>query len=123
MGGVDLIYASFGDFIALLPDSERWRPTKQPPYGQIKKVATDVAQEVARVCKTLTYQDSVSLAVAQKELPLALRLPTKEEVSQAEEVMIITGGVEMRPGARAQAAWRWRPGQRLSRDWRNCLRS
>ncbi|MDZ4287845.1 MAG: hypothetical protein U0984_07795 [Prosthecobacter sp.] len=60
---------------------------KQPPYGQIKLVANDVAQEVARVCKTLAYQDWVPLAVAQKELSLALRLPTKDEVEKAREVM------------------------------------
>ncbi len=60
---------------------------KQPPYGQIKLVASDVAQEVARVCKTLTYRDWVPLAVAQKELTLALRLPSNDEVEKAREVM------------------------------------
>lgn len=59
---------------------------KQPPYGRIKIVANDVAQEVARVCKTLTYHDWVPLAAAQKELTLALRLPTKDEVEKAREV-------------------------------------
>ncbi|MES2595866.1 MAG: hypothetical protein V4662_11045 [Verrucomicrobiota bacterium] len=61
--------------------------TKQPPYGQIKLVANDVAQEVARVCKTLVYHDWVPLAVAQKELTLGLRLPSKDEVDRAREVM------------------------------------
>ncbi|MEQ1859224.1 MAG: hypothetical protein ABMA13_04760 [Chthoniobacteraceae bacterium] len=60
---------------------------KQPPYGQIKLVANDVAEEVARVCGSLTYHDWVPLAVAQKEIPLALRLPTSDEVTKAREVM------------------------------------
>jgi hypothetical protein len=60
---------------------------KQPPYGQIKLVANDVAQEVARVCKTLAYHDWVPLAVAQKDIALGLRLPPKDEVEKAREVM------------------------------------
>ena len=60
---------------------------KLPPYGRIRLVADDVAQEVARVCKTLKYQDWVPLGVAQKELTLGLRLPSKEEVENARAVM------------------------------------
>lgn len=61
--------------------------TKQPPYGQIRLVANDVAQEVARVYKTLKHQEWVPLAVAQKDLKLALRLPTEAEIEAAHEVM------------------------------------
>jgi neutral ceramidase len=60
---------------------------KQPPYGQIKLVANDVAQEVTRACKTIVYHDWVPLAVANKELTLALRLPSKDEVAAARVVM------------------------------------
>ena len=56
---------------------------KQPPYGQIKLVANDVAQAVAGACKTLTYQDWVPLGSAQKEVTLGLRIPTQEEVEKA----------------------------------------
>lgn len=65
----------------------RGNQAKQPPYGQIKLVANDVAQEVARVCKTITHHDWVPLGVAQKEITLSLRLPTKDEVEKAREVM------------------------------------
>ncbi|GEP44607.1 hypothetical protein [Brevifollis gellanilyticus] len=65
----------------------RGSQVKQPPYGQIKLVANDVAQEVARVCKTLVYHDWVPLAVAQKEITLGLRLPSKDEAAKAREVM------------------------------------
>lgn len=60
---------------------------KQPPYGQIKLVANDVAQEVARVCRTITYRDWVPLGTANSEMPLGLRLPSKEEIESAREVM------------------------------------
>ncbi|MBI3882442.1 MAG: hypothetical protein HY301_20580 [Verrucomicrobia bacterium] len=60
---------------------------KQPPYGQIRLVANDVAQEVARVAKSLAYHDWVPLGVAQKEITLGLRLPTAAEVEKAREVM------------------------------------
>ena len=60
---------------------------KQPPYGQIKLVANDVAGEVARACNGLMYHDWVPLAVAQKEIILGLRIPGREEVEKAREVM------------------------------------
>jgi neutral ceramidase len=60
---------------------------KQPPYGQIKLVANDVASEVARSCNGLKYHEWVPLAVAQKEITLGLRIPGKEEVRKAREVM------------------------------------
>jgi len=60
---------------------------KQPPYGQIRLVANDVAQEVARVVKSLPHHDWVPLGVAQREITLGLRLPTAAEVEKAREVM------------------------------------
>lgn len=60
---------------------------KQPPYGQIRLVAGDVADEVARVHETLAYQDWVKLGAAQGELKLGVRLPTAGEIEKAREVM------------------------------------
>jgi hypothetical protein len=60
---------------------------KQPPYGRIQIVATDVAQAVAAAVKTVKHADRVALGVAQKEIALGLRLPTKDEVEKAREVM------------------------------------
>ena len=60
---------------------------KQPPYGRIKIVANDVAQAVAAAVKTLKHTDSAPLAVAQKEVKLALRIPTKAEVEKARDVV------------------------------------
>lgn len=60
---------------------------KQPPYGRIQIVANDVAQAVAAAVKKVPHADSAPLAVAQKEITLGLRLPTKDEVEKAREVM------------------------------------
>ena len=60
---------------------------KQPPYGRIQIVATDVAQAVAAAVKAVKHADRVALGVAQKEIVLGLRLPTKDEVEKAREVM------------------------------------
>ena len=59
---------------------------KQPPYGRIQIVANDVAQAVAGTLKSVLHEQWVPLAVAQKEITLGLRIPTKDEVKKAREV-------------------------------------
>lgn len=59
---------------------------KESPYGRIKIVANDVAQAVAGAVKSVKHQDWVPLAVAQKDITLGLRIPTKDEVEKAREV-------------------------------------
>lgn len=60
---------------------------KQPPYGRIQIVANDVAQAVAAAVKIVSHTDTVPIAVAQKEIELGLRIPTKDEVEKAREIM------------------------------------
>lgn len=60
---------------------------KQPPYGRIQIVANDVAQAVAAALKTVKHSDSAPLAVAQKEIELAVRLPKPGEVEQARKAV------------------------------------
>lgn len=60
---------------------------KQPPYGRIQIVADEVARAVATAVTTLPHADTAPLAVAQKEIPLSLRLPTPAEVEAARQVM------------------------------------
>jgi hypothetical protein len=60
---------------------------KQPPYGRIKIVANDVAQAVAAAVKNVKHADSAPLAVAQMEIPLGLRLPTKDEIEKSRDLM------------------------------------
>lgn len=59
---------------------------REGPYGRIKIVAEDVAQAVAKGVKNVKHEDWVPLSVAQKEITLGLRLPTKDEVEKAREV-------------------------------------
>ena len=58
---------------------------RQHPSGQI--VANEVAQAVAAAVKSVSHADSVPLAVAQNEIELGLRIPTKDEVEKARQVM------------------------------------
>jgi len=62
-------------------------PAKREPFAQIQRVADDVAQEVARVLKTVRHHDWVPLGVAQKEIILGQRLPSPDEVAKARAVM------------------------------------
>lgn len=63
------------------------KTAKQPPYGQIRLVAGDVAAAVAKVHAGLTWHSHAALATAQKELTLGVRKPTADEVAKAREVM------------------------------------
>jgi len=65
----------------------RGSQAKEGIYGRIQIVANDVAQAVAAAVKTTKHADSVPLAVAQKDIDLGLRIPTKAEVEKAREVM------------------------------------
>ncbi len=60
---------------------------KQPPYGQIRLVAGDVVEAVAKVHEGLKWHDYVAVAAVQRELPLGVRKPTAEEVEKARVVM------------------------------------
>lgn len=60
---------------------------KYPPYGKMRAVANDVAQEVLRVERTLRYRETVVLKAARTELELQMRRPTAEMVAQAEKIL------------------------------------
>src|SRR5690606_15322157 len=53
----------------------------------IALVAGDLSREVLRVHKSLTYQDWVPLSAAAKDLELAVRRPTPEQIKWAEGVL------------------------------------
>jgi len=67
-------------------DFHRARPP-QPPYEQIRVVAHDVAQEVHRVVKSLTYRDDIHLVAASTELPVAVRKPSRADLEQARAIV------------------------------------
>lgn len=69
--------------------------TSSPPYGQMRLVANTVAAEAYKVLQNIQYQDWVSLGAVQKEIPLGVRRPTKEEVKRAKGIMSKAKGPTM----------------------------
>ena len=63
------------------------KPEKHPPYEKMRIVANDVAQEVLRVYKTISYHDWVKLQAAQSELPLKVRRATPEMLANIARVV------------------------------------
>jgi hypothetical protein len=60
---------------------------KFPPYGKMRLVAEDVAQEVLRVYKTTIHQDWVELQAEQSELTLEVRRATPLMLSNARNIL------------------------------------
>jgi neutral ceramidase len=63
------------------------KQAKQPPYGQIRLVAGDLAEAVATVHDGLDWLDHVPLAAVANEVSLRVRKPTADEVEKAREIM------------------------------------
>ncbi len=62
-------------------------PGKQGPGEQIRIVADSVAKASLTAYKTIQYHDWVPLAMAQKEIELAVRRPAPEELTRAREIL------------------------------------
>jgi hypothetical protein len=62
-------------------------PAKQEPGEQIRIVADSVANASLAACKTIKHHDWVVLATAQKEIELAVRRPSEEEVGRARDIL------------------------------------
>lgn len=63
------------------------KPESRKPYEQIRRVAGDVADKVFEQYKALEWRDDVPLGIAQRELELAVRKPTPEQVAKAKEML------------------------------------
>jgi hypothetical protein len=59
-----------------------------PPYRKIRQVADEVADAVYRVHQTVEFRGWVPLAAARRELGLAARRPTAEQVEFARKVLV-----------------------------------
>ncbi len=57
----------------------------QPPYAQMRKVAEDVANKVHAALAKLEYRDHVTLAASCRELEIARRQPTAEQLDWAKQ--------------------------------------
>ena len=60
---------------------------RKAPYEQMKFVAHTVAAEAHKALLAAKYHDWVSLQAVQKEISLAVRKPTPDEVVRAKEIM------------------------------------
>lgn len=61
--------------------------TGGPPYTKIRAVADDLAQEAARVYRSLQFRDHVPLSSATTELQLGVRKPMADELTRANEIL------------------------------------
>ncbi|MEO7299172.1 MAG: neutral/alkaline non-lysosomal ceramidase N-terminal domain-containing protein [Verrucomicrobiota bacterium] len=59
----------------------------EPAYSQIKRVANDVADVALMAYQKIEWRDWVALKSAQKEIQLAVRLPSPAEVEKAKEAL------------------------------------
>jgi len=57
------------------------------PYEQIRIVAESVAQEAVRLARTIEHRGDVTLAARARELELAVRRPTADEVASAKPLL------------------------------------
>jgi hypothetical protein len=62
-------------------------PQRRKPYEQIRRVADDVAQAVLAKHRTLEHRRDVSLDIRQRELKLAVRKPTPEQLAKARDML------------------------------------
>jgi neutral ceramidase len=63
------------------------RGGRRAPYEQIRRVADKVAQKVFQQYSSLQYRDWVPLAMAQREIELAVRKPTPAQLARAQELV------------------------------------
>jgi hypothetical protein len=69
---------------------------KLPPYAKMRQVADIVAAEVFKVYRTIPFHDAVRLDAQFKEIVLAARKPTPEQVAWAREVLARPEGAPQR---------------------------
>ncbi len=75
-----------------------WRhgQPKQPPYGQMRRVAHDVADAAYQAYRGIEYKSWVPLGVAQTEIELGVRKPSKAEIAEAKDIVAKAKGPQLR---------------------------
>lgn len=66
------------------------------PYERIRTVANDVAEEAARVYRSLEFHEWIPLSSHEKKLSLGVRLPTATDLAYAREVIAQAQSAEMK---------------------------
>ncbi len=74
----------------------RDRQERLPPYGRMRLVANQLAEEAVRVAQAIEYRDAVTLDARANDLELGVRLPSAEDVSRAEEIVAKAENGELR---------------------------
>ena len=67
-------------------DFTKPRPRREP-FEQVRRVARKVADAVAEACRTIDYEPRMELAMAERELQLALRKPTREAYARSRKLL------------------------------------
>jgi neutral ceramidase len=62
-------------------------PGKREPFEQVKVVADAVAKAALAAEQKITYRDSVSLAMAEKEIELGVRKPPADDLARAKDIL------------------------------------
>ena len=80
------------------------QPRKEP-FEQIRYVAGSVADEVLQVYQKTKHRESITLAMAQRELTLDIRKPTAEQLARAKEFLAETDESKLPLRAKAYAGF------------------
>ncbi len=67
-------------------DFTKPRPRREP-FEQVRKVAWKVAYAVAEACRTIDYEHWVELSMAEHEMKLALRRPTRDVYARSQKLL------------------------------------
>src|SRR5262249_19814618 len=62
-------------------------PKGQKPFEQIRVVSDSVARAAFEAYQKIEHRDRVTLAMAEKEIELGVRLPTATDVEKAREIL------------------------------------
>lgn len=63
----------------------------QPPYGQMRLVANELAEEAVRVTRSIDYRDRVTLDARTTELQLGVRRPDEDDLARARSILEAAG--------------------------------
>ena len=76
---------------------------RKKSFEQIRYVASSVADEVFKVYKGTKHRESITLAMAQRELTLNIRKPTDEQLARAKQFLAEPDESKLPPRAKAYA--------------------
>lgn len=63
------------------------QPPRKQPYEQIRLVADSVARAAHEAYRTIKHRSDVTLAMAEKEIELGVRLPSQEDIARAHDIL------------------------------------